>query len=121
MTILDAAWLGLVAPAFYKKHLGHLMAPKANRTAAVIFYLVFILGIAAFVIYPGWIEHRSLLAVAGKGALFGLVTYGTYDLTNHATLKNWPKIVTIVDMTWGAVITTATSVVSVSILSALIK
>lgn len=121
MTVLDAAWLGLVAPAFYKKHIGFIMADKPNWFAAVLFYLIFILGVTIFVVYPGWKNVDSLVKIGMMGALFGLVTYATYDLTNQATLKNWPPIVTAVDMLWGTFITASVSVVAVLVLRALIK
>lgn len=121
MAVLDAAWLGFIAPAFYKKHIGFLLADKPNWIAAVLFYLIFIVGVTLFVVYPGWKDAWGLLKVGLLGALFGLVTYATYDLTNQATLKNWPTIVTAVDMVWGAVLTAAVSVVAVSILKALVK
>ena len=121
MTVLDAAWLGFIAPTFYKKHIGFIMADKPNWFAAIAFYLIFILGVTVFVVYPGWKNVDSLVKIGLLGALFGLVTYATYDLTNQATLKNWPYIVTIVDLMWGTVLTAAVSVVAVSILKTLIK
>jgi uncharacterized membrane protein len=121
MTVLDAAWLGLVAPAFYKKHIGFLLADNPNWTAALIFYIIFVLGVTVFVVYPGWDLDKSLMTIGLLGALFGLVTYATYDLTNQSTIKDWPIIVTIVDMVWGAVLTSAVSVVSVLILKTFLK
>ena len=121
MTVLDAAWLGLIAPKFYKKHIGFIMADKPNWFAAAAFYLIFILGVTVFVVYPGWKDEFALIKVALLGALFGLVTYATYDLTNQATLKNWPTIVTGVDLLWGTVLTATVSVVAVSILKAFTK
>ena len=111
----------MVAPKFYKKHVGFIMADKPNWLAAVAFYMIFILGVTVFVVYPGWQDDFALVKVALLGALFGLVTYATYDLTNQATLKNWPAIVTGVDMLWGAVLTATVSVVAVSVLKALVK
>jgi uncharacterized membrane protein len=121
MAVLDAAWLGFIAPTFYKKHIGFIMADKPNWFAAIAFYLLFILGVTIFVVYPGWKNVDSLVKVGLLGALFGLVTYATYDLTNQATLKNWPYIVTIVDLLWGTVLTAAVSVTAVSILKTFIK
>lgn len=121
MAVFDAAWLGLIAPAFYKKHIGFIMTDKPNWIAAIAFYLIFILGVTVFVVYPGWKNVDSLVKIGLLGALFGLVTYATYDLTNQATLKNWPHIVTIVDLLWGTALTAVVSVVAVSILKALIK
>lgn len=121
MTLFDAAWLGLIAPAFYKKHIGFIMADKPNWLAAGLFYLVFILGVTVFVVYPGWKDLDGLVKIGLMGALFGLVTYATYDLTNQATLKNWPPVVTIIDLVWGTLLTAVVSVVAVSILKSLIK
>lgn len=121
MAVLDAAWLGFIAPSFYKKHIGFIMTDKPNWLAAVAFYLIFIAGLTIFVVYPGWKDSYSLIKIGLLGALFGLVTYATYDLTNQATLKNWPYIVTIVDLIWGTLLTASVSVVAVSILKAVIK
>ena len=119
MAVLDAAWLGLVAPKFYKKHIGFIMTDKPNWFAVAAFYLIFTLGVTIFVVYPGWRNVDSLVKIGLFGALFGLVTYATYDLTNQATLKNWPRIVTIVDLLWGTVLTGSVSVIAVLILRAL--
>ena len=121
MTVLDAFWLGLVAPAFYKKHIGFIMADKPNWYAALAFYLVYILGLTIFVVYPGWQNAETILKTALLGGLFGFVTYATYDLTNQATLKGWPAIVTGVDLLWGTVLTATVSVVAVMVLKAVIK
>jgi uncharacterized membrane protein len=120
MTAMDAAWLGLIAPAFYKKHIGFIMADKPNWLAAVTFYVIYILGLTIFVVYPGWENADSLIKIGFLGGLFGLVTYATYDLTNQATLKKWPYVVTVVDLIWGTVLTAAVSVIAVSLLKALI-
>ncbi|MEI7675036.1 MAG: DUF2177 family protein [bacterium] len=116
MTAIDAVWLGLVAPKFYKKHIGYIMTDKPIWISAIIFYLIFILGVAVFVVYPGWRNSESLTKIALQGALLGLVSYATYDLTNQATLKGWPFIVTAVDLMWGTFLTALVSVVSVLVL-----
>jgi uncharacterized membrane protein len=108
---IDAIWLGVVARKFYARHLGFLLAPKPNWLAAFAFYLLFILGVVVFVVQPG-LKADSLKFTLGRAALFGLVTYATYDLTNHATVKGWPPIVTMVDLAWGMVLTTAVSFVA---------
>ena len=108
---IDMLWLGLVARTFYRKYLGFLMAPSPNWLAAIIFYLLFILGILVFVVLPG-LEDNSLKTTLLRAALFGLITYATYDLTNLATLKDWPILVTIVDMLWGVVLSVSVSAVS---------
>jgi uncharacterized membrane protein len=105
---VDMLWLGLVARLFYKKYLGYLMAPSVNWYAAVIFYLLFIGGILFFVVLPG-LKENSLQATLIRAVFFGLITYATYDLTNLATIREWPMAVTIVDLIWGMVLTTVVS------------
>lgn len=100
---IDAIWLGLVAKQFYGKYLGHLLSPTPNFVAAGIFYLLFIVGILVFAVIPG-LKQQSISQAILLGALFGLITYATYDLTNLATLKNWPVLVTVVDLIWGTVL-----------------
>ena len=105
---IDMVWLGLVARSFYYEQLGFLLNPNTNWVAAMIFYLLFILGILVFVVLPG-LKEDSLKATILRAALFGLVTYATYDLTNLATVKDWPLLITIVDLAWGTVLTIAVS------------
>ncbi len=105
---IDALWLGLVAPKFYKEQIGHLMAETPNFVVALIFYLLFIVGLVYFVLLPG-VEKQNVGLVLLSGALFGFMTYATYDLTNMATLKDWPVIVTVIDLTWGTFVATAVS------------
>jgi uncharacterized membrane protein len=109
---IDSFWLGLVAPKFYRSQIGHLMAENVNLIAAGIFYLLFVGALVYFVIEPaiGSVEMRLVIL---RGALFGLVTYATYDLTNLATLRDWPVLVTVVDLIWGTVLTASTSALSV--------
>jgi len=101
-------WLGLVARGFYQKHLGFLLRTPPNWTAAIVFYLMFVAGLLVFVVVPG-LQAGSAKKVLILGALFGLITYATYDLTNQATVKDWPAIVTVVDLCWGGVLATAVS------------
>jgi len=108
---IDMIWLGLVAKNFYRNQIGFLMTPNINWLAAIIFYLLFILGLALFVIAPA-IEKGSWTYALLFGALFGLITYATYDLTNLATLKDWPLFVTLVDLAWGVVLASSVSVVT---------
>ena len=113
---IDMFWLGLVAKNFYKNQIGFLMTPNINWVAAIIFYLLFIVGLVLFVITPA-VEKGSWTYALLFGALFGLITYATYDLTNLATLKDWPLLVTIVDLAWGAVLAASVSVVTYFITS----
>ena len=106
--LIDMVWLGVVAKGFYRKHLGAMLSPKVNWTAAILFYLVFIVGLLVFVIGPALTAGTPLRAFL-FGALFGLISYATYDLSNLATLKDWPLIVTVVDLVWGSVLGGAVS------------
>lgn len=107
--VIDAVWLTLVAPKFYKSQIGHLMSDTPNLIAALIFYLIFIFGIVYFVLQPA-LETRDFAKLIISAVLFGFITYATYDLTNLATLKDWPIKVTIVDLIWG---TSLSSIVSI--------
>jgi uncharacterized membrane protein len=109
--IIDMFWLVLVAKKFYQQQIGVLMRPDINWIAAIIFYLLFIAGLVTFVISPA-VEKHSWLHALLFGALFGLVTYATYDLTNLATLKDWPVLVTVVDLIWGTVLSASISVIT---------
>ena len=105
---IDAVWLALVARTFYRRYLDWLMAANPNWIAALAFYLLFVVGVLVFVVVPG-VEDGSLRTTLLKGALFGLIAYGTYDLTNQATVKNWPPTITAVDMVWGTALSVAVS------------
>ncbi len=107
---IDLFWLGLIAKKFYQKHLGRFFSDRVNWTAAVIFYFLFILGVMIFSVYPA-VAQDSLMRAIVWGALFGLFTYATYDLTNLATLKDWPVPIVIVDIIWGMVLCGTVSVV----------
>ena len=109
--VIDIIWLGLVARRFYQKHLGFLMSPSPKWIAAIIFYLLFIVGLLVFVVLPG-LEAGSLQVTLARAALFGLVTYGTYDLTNQATVKKWPILITVVDLVWGTTLSVIVSLLS---------
>lgn len=104
MAVIDAVWLSVIANKFYKSQIGPLLLEKPNMPAAVIFYIIYVVGIVAFVLAPA-IEKGSWQYAVGYGALFGFVTYATYDLTNLATLKGWTTKLVIVDLLWGAVLT----------------
>ena len=105
---IDMVWLGVVAKGIYAKYLGYLMSPKVNWGAAFLFYLLFILGLLVFVIQPA-LELKSVSDLLLKAALFGLVSYATYDLTNLATIKDWPVVITLIDLTWGMTLSVVVS------------
>ena len=104
MLVLDAVWLGFIARDFYARKLGYLMAPSVQWWAAGLFYLLYAAGVTAFVVRPA-AASASMGATFGRGAFFGLVAYGTYDLTSQAVVRDWPLIVTVADLAWGAFLT----------------
>ena len=108
---IDMVWLIFIAKNFYAKQIGYLMAKNPNLLAAFIFYLIFIAGLIFFVITPA-LDKKLWTQALLAGAFFGLVTYATYDLTNLATIKDWPLIITIVDLIWGMVLSAAVSVIT---------
>ncbi len=108
--IIDMIWLGFVANKFYQSQLAHLLGP-VQWPAAIIFYLIYIVGILIFAVVPG-LEAGSWQKALILGALFGFFCYATYDFTNLATLKDWPLAVVIVDIIWGAVLTGSVATVS---------
>ena len=112
MLVIDLIWLSLTMKPFYQKYVGHLLSSTPNVVPAIIFYLIFIFGLTVLVVLPALSGNFSYLKLFLYGALFGLVAYGTYDLTNHATMKNWPAIVTIVDLIWGSLLTGTISVIA---------
>ena len=102
---IDMIWLGYLARDFYQSSLRHLLSPEVNWPAAFIFYFMYIAGILLFAVRPG-LEAQSLGKACLWGALFGFFTYATYDLTNLATLQNWPLKVVVVDILWGTTLCT---------------
>jgi uncharacterized membrane protein len=113
---IDAVWLGVIAKNLYAKTIGHLMADKPNLLAALIFYLLYCVGIVVFAINPA-LKEKSYITAIQLGAFLGCIAYATYDLTNLATLKNWPLHVTIIDIIWGTFLTGSVSVISYLILN----
>ena len=108
---IDMLWLVIVAKKFYQEQIGFLMKPDINWYAALVFYLLFIGGLVLFVISPA-VEKQSWVHAIIFGGIFGLITYATYDLTNLATLKDWPILVTVVDLIWGTVLAASVSVIT---------
>ena len=115
---IDMTWLAFVARGFYKQQLGYLLRTDPIWWAAILFYLIFIVGILYYAVLPAHAAGdwtRALLL----GALFGFFTYMTYDLTNYATLRDWPLPIVFADMLWGAVLSASVSVISFFIASKL--
>lgn len=98
--LLDIIWLGYVAKRFYRQNLAFVLSPDVNWPAAVVFYLIYIIGIILFAVVPA-LEQPSLLRALIWGGLYGFFTYATYDLTNMALIKDWPLKIVIVDILWG--------------------
>lgn len=111
---IDMVWLGLVARGFYRQQIGSLLRSDVNWVAAMIFYLLFIAGMVVFVIGPA-VDAGSWSQALVRGAFFGLVTYATYDLTNLSTLRDWPVLVTVVDLAWGMVLAASVSSITYAI------
>ena len=108
MVALDLVWLGVIAKPLYQQAIGHLMAERPNIPVALIFYAVYAFGLMVFAVTPdqsgpGW--SKAILV----GALFGFFAYATYDLTNLATLKNWPVSIALVDVLWGTFVSAASA------------
>lgn len=115
---VDLIWLGVVAKNLYKKHLGFAMAEKPNWIAALIFYVLFIIGMINFAIFPALYSANVRMAIQ-NGALYGFFTYMTYDLTNLATLKDWPVKIVVIDIMWGTLLSTAVSFISFVIVNSM--
>lgn len=104
LAVLDFLWLSTATRLLYRPRLGHLLSEQLVWPPAILFYILYGIGILAFLVRPA-LADGSPLSAFGWGLLFGLVAYGAYDLTNHATLRDWPLSVTVIDMAWGALLT----------------
>ena len=116
--LIEGAWLTLIAKDFYQKEIGFLMSKNPKLIPTAIFALVFVIGLVFFVINPALAKGSWKYALLA-GLFFGLVSYSTYDLTNLATLKGWPLIVSVVDLVWGSVMSASVSTISYFILKML--
>ena len=111
---IDLIWLGLVARSFYQDKLGHLLRADVNWAAAIVFYLLFVLGMVGLVVWPA-VERQSVIRALLLGALIGIVAYSAYDLTNLATMKGFPVLVAVVDIAWGAVLCSSVCAITYSV------
>ncbi|KWV57716.1 hypothetical protein AS026_30925 [Rhizobium altiplani] len=105
---LDVLWLTRISPAFYRSRIGELLLAQPNFAAAAAFYLIYVAGIVYFAVVPA-LNAESWSTALVSGAILGLVAFGTYDMTNLATLKGWSLGVSLVDMSWGMVITASSA------------
>lgn len=115
MFIIDIIWIGGVAKPFYQKHLGYLFAEKFKVIPIVLFYLIYLFGLMVFVVSPALAGSLPLGRAVLMAALLGLVAYSTYDLTNHGLVRDWPWIVTVVDMAWGTFLTALVAAIAISV------
>jgi len=113
--ILDGVWLGLVARGFYASQMGDLMRAKFSIVPAVAFYVIYVAGLVVFAVLPG-VEAGSVGRAALLGGLLGLVAYAAYDLSNLATLKNWPAPLAMLDLAWGTALSAASAAAAVWVL-----
>jgi uncharacterized membrane protein len=109
LAVIDAIWLGIVARSFYRDQLGELMLPSPNIAIAALFYLLFTVAIVILAVLPA-LSSSSIGTALLYGAILGLAAYGTYDITNLSTLKNWPLAMSLVDMVWGTFLTALSAV-----------
>lgn len=112
---MDITWLTTMGAALYRSTLGDILLPTVRIEPAIAFYLLFPIGIVVFGVAPA-LKAQSPLPALIYGGLFGLLAYATYDLTNHATLRNWTLKITVIDMIYGAVAVAAVSVLTYYVL-----
>lgn len=116
--LADMAWLSMMVPRFYRPAMGDIALSGVNLPPAIIFYLLYPIGLLIFAINPA-LKIGSFGTACIYGALFGLFTYVTYDLTNHATLRNWTVQLTLIDAAWGTILAAITSTVAFWVVSKL--
>jgi len=109
--ILDGIWLSQMGAALYKPVLGDILTDNVRIAPAIVFYLLYPIGIEVFAVLPA-LRANSLQYAAVYAALFGLLAYATYDLTNYATLRNWTASITMIDLAWGAFVSGASATVA---------
>lgn len=114
--VIEMLWLTVIAKNLYEKYIGHLMAAKPNLIVSLIYFIIVIAGLIFFAINPA-LEKSSIKYAFLAGAIFGLMSYTTYSMTNLATLKDWPVVITIVDVMWGTILNSLTAGLSFYIIS----
>ena len=108
LLMLDLVFIGYIAMPTYQRGIGHLLAAQPSIPAAVLFYVIFTLGLMVFAVAPTWMAP-AWSKTAAAAALFGFFTYATYELTNLATLRDWPLHIVLMDLVWGCLVSTAAS------------
>lgn len=110
--VIDGIWLVTMSQRLYRHYLGYLFADSFAYSWAILFYILYAAAVTHFIVMPYMASEVSIFRVFLEGFFFGLVVYSAYDLTNQATIKNWPFIVTIVDMLWGGILTGLVSAIA---------
>jgi uncharacterized membrane protein len=117
LVALDMLWFSFSVERLYKPYLGYIMSGNFNYSVAAVFYLLYAAGLSFLILVPGFEANQTVLKIAINGFVLGLVAYGAYDLTNQATIKDWPAIITVIDMLWGASVTCVVSAMSYKIMT----
>jgi uncharacterized membrane protein len=115
---IDLVWLSIMTPRLYKPQLAAFMADRFHLLPALVFYVLFTVGLMALVVFPA-VERGSVSRALILGGLLGLVAYATYDLTNLASVKNWPVVISVVDITWGTFLSATSAVIGYWIVTVL--
>jgi len=102
--LIDLVWLGVISKSLYKNEIGHLMADQAKIIPALVFYLLYVIALLILAVIPG-LKESTFIKTLLFSSLLGFISYGTYDLTNFATLKDWPVMIVFIDMAWGTFLT----------------
>lgn len=111
MLAMEAVWFSIVVPRLYRPELGDLLAAEVNVVPALLFYLCYPIAVVILAVRPN--DARQLFSLSfGRGVVLGLAAYGAYELTNLATLEGWSELVTVVDIVWGAVLTSTGAVLA---------
>ena len=113
MGVLDAIWLATMTARLYRRQLSGLLLDSPSLAPAIAFYLLYAVGVVVLVVRPALDGEWPLSRAVAMGALLGLVAYGTYDLTNQATIRGWSMVVTVVDMAWGASLTAVVAAMAI--------
>ena len=118
--LIDIVWLSQAVPYFYQPNIGDLLREDPIILIAALFYLIYPIGVNILVVIPA-LEGRFIKKVFFNGFIFGFVAYGTYNLTNMATLTGWSIHVVLVDMLWGGILTASSATFAVYYTRKLIK
>ena len=110
--VIDVVWLSITVKSLYRPALGDLLKDTPVMWAAVLFYIIYMIGVALIILKPA-LANDSILQALWTGVVFGVVAYGTYNLTNMATVKNWSASIVWIDMLWGGFLTGFSSAVGI--------